>query len=252
MAFKMTRPTIEGSPMHKEATSVVSQSRTQADPTLVAAADELGKTYIPGAIDYRLKYSPDLQFSKKKKERKDEAGPGTGTYEEYLDDVKGKPGDEGVLSREDWIDLNRENIKGRTPENQRRKAALADQYEDPFAERYTDIRETANVANERENNTEQENNIEQETISTYGNVFQGNPGDPYSYRRTPDGGYEFKKEGQEWKRATTQGAIDAIAERDPKKKSSAAQLRNDRIYRNAIPDGKIRKRLIENGYDPYK
>ena len=45
---------------------------------------------------------------------------------------------------------------------------------------------------------------------------------------------------------------DAIAERDPKKKSSAAQLRNDRIYRNAIPDGKIRKKLIENGYDPYK
>ena len=87
MAFKMTFPTIKGSPIHKEAKPVVSQSRTKADPSLIYAADQLGKSNIPGAIDYSLKYSPKFSKNKRKsKSRKDEAGPGSGTYKEYVYD----------------------------------------------------------------------------------------------------------------------------------------------------------------------
>lgn len=68
MAFKMTFPTIKGSPIHKEAKPVVSQSRTKADPSLIYAANEMGKSNIPGAIDYSLKYSP--KFSKNKRKSK--------------------------------------------------------------------------------------------------------------------------------------------------------------------------------------
>ena len=114
MAFKMTFPTIKGSPVHKTSTTTptVSMSRTQADPSLVAAASEMGKSNVPGAIDYTVRGLWDLKTDQKTKiklkSRKDEAGPGTGTYKEYLDDVKGKPGDEGVLSKKDWKELNRQ------------------------------------------------------------------------------------------------------------------------------------------------
>ena len=60
MAFKMNRPIIKGTPFHKasiaKATSesIVAQTRTQADSSLVGAANELGKSYIPAAIDYSV------------------------------------------------------------------------------------------------------------------------------------------------------------------------------------------------------
>ena len=74
MAFKMTRPTIEGSPIHKasiakaKARPVVSQSRTSADPSLVMMGDELGKSLIPGAIDYRIT-TPKIDWGKEKKKK---------------------------------------------------------------------------------------------------------------------------------------------------------------------------------------
>ena len=76
MAFKMTRPTIEGSPIHKasiakakaKAKPVVSQSRTSADPSLVMMGDELGKSLIPGAIDYRIT-TPKIDWGKEKKKK---------------------------------------------------------------------------------------------------------------------------------------------------------------------------------------
>jgi len=60
MAFKMNRPIIKGTPLHKasiaKATSesIVAQTRTQADGSLVAAAGVLGESYIPAAIDYSI------------------------------------------------------------------------------------------------------------------------------------------------------------------------------------------------------
>jgi hypothetical protein len=60
MAFRMTRPTIQGTEYHKASVlkaraETVTQTRTAADPTLVAAGSELGKSYIPKAVDFTIK-----------------------------------------------------------------------------------------------------------------------------------------------------------------------------------------------------
>lgn len=60
MAFRMTRPTIQGTEYHKASVlkakaETVTQTRTAADPTLVAAGSELGSSYIPKAIDFTIK-----------------------------------------------------------------------------------------------------------------------------------------------------------------------------------------------------
>ena len=74
MAFKMNRPIIKGTANHKasiakaKAQSVVSQSRTKGDAGLIAAADALGRSYKPQAIDFSLdKINIDVPEKKEKK-----------------------------------------------------------------------------------------------------------------------------------------------------------------------------------------
>jgi hypothetical protein len=60
MAFRMTRPMIQGTEYHKASVlkakaETVAQTRTAADPTLVATGSELGRSYIPKAIDFTIK-----------------------------------------------------------------------------------------------------------------------------------------------------------------------------------------------------
>jgi hypothetical protein len=60
MAFRMTRPTIQGTEYHKASVlkakaETVAQTRTAADPTLVATGSELGRSYIPKAVDFTIK-----------------------------------------------------------------------------------------------------------------------------------------------------------------------------------------------------
>jgi len=56
----MKRPIIKGTPLHKasiakaKAESIVAQTRTQADSSLVGAGNALGRSYIPAAIDYSI------------------------------------------------------------------------------------------------------------------------------------------------------------------------------------------------------
>ncbi len=74
----MNFPTIKGSPVHKASIAkakyakqpTVSQSRTTADPSLVAAGDQYGKSLVPEAIDFRIK-SPKVTWDKTKKDTKD-------------------------------------------------------------------------------------------------------------------------------------------------------------------------------------
>ena len=60
MAFNMNRPIIKGTSLHKasiakaKSESIVTQTRTQADASLVSAGDTLGKSYIPAAIDFSI------------------------------------------------------------------------------------------------------------------------------------------------------------------------------------------------------
>ena len=69
MAFNMKRPMIKGTPVHKasiakaKAQSIVAQTRTQADSALVGAAQSMGKSYVPAAIDYTISSKQEYKSS---------------------------------------------------------------------------------------------------------------------------------------------------------------------------------------------
>lgn len=75
MAFNMKRPIIKGTSLHKasiakaKSQSVVAQTRTQADSSLVGAGDALGKSYIPAAIDFSIDQKA-IKIPESKKEKK--------------------------------------------------------------------------------------------------------------------------------------------------------------------------------------
>jgi hypothetical protein len=80
MAFRMTRPTIQGTEYHKASVlkakaETVAQTRTAADPTLVDAGSELGKSNISKAIDFTIKPTeikiPEGDGGKKKPREKE-------------------------------------------------------------------------------------------------------------------------------------------------------------------------------------
>ena len=81
MAFNMNRPIIKGTPLHKasvakaKSESIVSQSRTQADSRLIAAASAMGKALVPGEVDFSLDQTidgiGDARGGRKKKEVKE-------------------------------------------------------------------------------------------------------------------------------------------------------------------------------------
>jgi hypothetical protein len=98
MAFRMTRPTIQGTEYHKASVlkakaETVAQTRTAADPTLVVAGSELGRSYIPKAVDFTIKPAeikiPEGDGKKKKgqslDERLEKAEQGGETEEQYYD-----------------------------------------------------------------------------------------------------------------------------------------------------------------------
>ena len=217
MAFRMNRPLIKGSALHRKSalTPTVADTRTKADPSLVYAADELGKSTIPGAIDYEIKTLKELEYRKDK-----ETAPQP--WDDQPKDEEGIPG---------CMDSKATNYN---------ETATVD---DGSCE-YVKEKEAAPT----------EEGGEVEFTST---EFKGSHGDPYVYRTTESGGYQYKcptcnPPVNDWVDATNQSAIDAISEHDPSKKETIAQLRNSKIYRNAIPGGKIQTKLINNGFDPYK
>jgi len=85
----MNRPVIKGTPLHAasiaKATSesIVAQTRTQADGSLVGAGQALGKSYIPATIDYSVDLKaikiPKKKKKKKKKEKIDRSDEKTAT-----------------------------------------------------------------------------------------------------------------------------------------------------------------------------
>lgn len=98
MAFKMRSPIIKGTKLHKDSiakaksNSIVAQTRTSADPSLVTMGDIVGKSKNIGEIDYSL----DTGFTggERRDKAKKESGIETldnrhltdyGTYQEYVD-----------------------------------------------------------------------------------------------------------------------------------------------------------------------
>jgi len=85
MAFKMNRPVIKGAASHKvsiakaKEKSIVSQARTQADPSLSFAAEQLGRSRIgksvdytidPGKVEIQSTYEKELKDPKERRRRR--------------------------------------------------------------------------------------------------------------------------------------------------------------------------------------
>ena len=80
MAFKMKKPVIQGTTAHKasiakKTTSVVAPAATSADAGLVAAGKELGRAYMPEAIDYNIDHKEYKWDKRKKKKDEEDDGP---------------------------------------------------------------------------------------------------------------------------------------------------------------------------------
>mgnify|MGYP003678743302 CR=1 FL=1 len=101
MAFRMNRPIIKGTAKHKasiakaKSESIVSQSRTTADRSLVDAYSTLGESKIPQAMDYSFDM-PEIKIPKgkkkkveKKKEKKEYDA--RGKYEMDPNQLKDRP-----------------------------------------------------------------------------------------------------------------------------------------------------------------
>jgi len=66
MAFKMKRPIIKGSVLHKQAKSIVSQDVSTGDAGLMGAAEGLGRSRVGDSVDYTIE-NPEITFEKSKK-----------------------------------------------------------------------------------------------------------------------------------------------------------------------------------------
>ena len=58
--------------------------------------------------------------------------------------------------------------------------------------------------------------ISDKITSKKSKTFKGKKGDPYTYRKTNDGGYEYSKDGKKFTKATNKKAIEAISKIAPK------------------------------------
>ena len=233
MAFKMTFPTIKDSPVHKETTSAVSQSRTAADPSLIYAADQLGKSNIPGAIDYGINIKQPTFSDSKSKPRENEAGPGTGTYKEYLSDVKGKPGDEGVLSKKEWKELNRQYTD--IDPKEKKSKSVKEKFDDTYSGKAeVDIRKKGGY----EYDPEKDKDSKRKERKTYRKKQEE---DNEKMIVTPEGEEEAFNRAEE-----------AYNKQREEEESSALELRKQNIFKNSVKGGKIQKELIKQGFDPYK
>jgi hypothetical protein len=103
MAFNMKRPIIKGTKLHKASVakakdSIVPQTRTKADSSLVEAYSALGQSKIPHAIDYTFDM-PEIKILKGKKKKKpdspkieiEETYDARGKYEMDPNQLKDRP-----------------------------------------------------------------------------------------------------------------------------------------------------------------
>jgi hypothetical protein len=120
MAFRMTRPTIQGTEYHKASVlkakaETVTQTRTAADPTLVAAGSELGGSYIPKAVDFTIKPAeikiPEGDGGKKKPREKKTKKTESENFNTYVEFMQSQRLDNQIMSEDDWRKLSKRKQK---------------------------------------------------------------------------------------------------------------------------------------------
>ena len=108
--FKM----MGSSPVKKENIKpVVSQNRTTADAFLVSSASALGKSYVPGAIDYGINIR-EVEF-----EDNESSGSDTTPEEQYFRD-RGENAKNNQLSEEEFFGGQKERQKKKDKKNKKR------------------------------------------------------------------------------------------------------------------------------------
>jgi|TARA_R100000084_G_C4638875_1_gene142633 hypothetical protein len=134
MAFKMNRSIIKGTNQHKasiaKAKSIVEQSRTTADKSLVEAGRVLGESYIPEAVDFSIYDSrpkrKSLKEDYKKKKRKtftrEEKRRWKDDYEYYQGDNKDKKESFWDRRRKRRLEKQKQREAKRTERDKRRAA----------------------------------------------------------------------------------------------------------------------------------
>ena len=118
-AYKMKGYAYPGtSPVKATSQSVVSQAKTKADASLIWAGEQLGKAYVPGAIDYTID-NTEIKVPKKEKKNKkndiDDSGADKGSESRSnynkKKSKKGKKGNKkknrgGEDTKQYWSDPN--------------------------------------------------------------------------------------------------------------------------------------------------
>tara|TARA_R100000805_G_scaffold12537_1_gene14150 strand:+ start:565 stop:2133 length:1569 start_codon:yes stop_codon:yes gene_type:complete len=87
MAFKMNRPIIKGTPLHQKQKSLVTQTRTKADPNLVKSAEFLGKSTAPGQINFTDLTEDGININISENENKVKIGDIAGGVVDKIHDV---------------------------------------------------------------------------------------------------------------------------------------------------------------------
>jgi len=114
----MKRPIIKGTPLHKasiakaKTESIVSQRRTQADSSLVAAGNALGESYIPAAIDFSI----DQKAIKIPKSESGGKGPKTSKKPKVTKYIEEKE-DDDLIEDAGLDDKKTKGPKGKSYEN---------------------------------------------------------------------------------------------------------------------------------------
>lgn len=246
MAFRMTRPIVQGTDYHKASVllktkaGTVAQTRTTADATLVSAASVLGQSNIPKVPDFTIKQAainiPEGGGGEKKPREKKTESENFNTYVEFMQSQRL---DNQIMSEDDWRKLSRRKQKNliepkteeRTSEQKTNDAIYNNAFENGIVQNnmikdgYTPPKDAVppheeetvtGVANE--NGDAPGGEVTEVAPTPKGNhfTFSGRKGDPYKYRSVSnnddnDGGYEFQRPGSDaWEVAKPGKGKDAI------------------------------------------
>ena len=229
----MNRPIIKGTAFHK--TGVVSQARTGYHPQLMEASHALGKSTVPNIIDYEL-LAPKIITSDLKNKPK---------ASEFFQNLKEKYTDLKDKIKDKIGDLRSSREEGELEED----TSTYDEY-------------VENMQSERRDNyiiSEDEWNAKTKDVQNakidYHNAINESFDKP-KFRpldvQLREG--NLRKKDEKYENAGPSVRENMIAEgyipKDQREGDGPFQKRNSKIFKFAVPGGKVQQNMIKNGYNP--
>ena len=239
MAFKMNRPIIKGTAFHKN--GVVSQARTGYHPQLMEASHALGKSTVPAIIDYSLGV-PEIKTSDLKNKPK---------ASEFFQNVKEKYTDLKDKIKDKIGDL-RSSIKGDEEETTLEEGGGT---YDEYVEKMQSERRDNYIISEDDWNvkTKDVQNAKIDYHNAVNKIFDKPKFRPLDVQLRE--GY-LRKQDEKYENAGPSVRENMIAEgyipKDQREGDGPFQKRNSKIFKFAVPGGKVQQNMIKNGYNPMK